>query len=147
MLYRSYQPEDFAALYAVEEACFEPLLRFPRSYMRRLLARQNSAAWIAEDEGHIVGFAIVGWKGSAGAAYVETIEVLSTQRGRGVGAELLRRIESSAEAAGSSLVGLHVDAENTAAIRLYEAHEYQNVGREENFYPQGRAALVYRKPL
>ena len=39
MLYRLYQPGDFAALYAVEELCFEPPFRFSRAYMRQLIAK------------------------------------------------------------------------------------------------------------
>jgi ribosomal protein S18 acetylase RimI-like enzyme len=147
--YRPYQPADFAALYAIEEACFEPPVRFSRRYLRRLLSRADAAAWVAEAEGRLAGFAIVGWSGPAAArwAYVETIEVLAGQRRGGVGGELLRRLEASALAAGAGLMALHVDAENAAAIRLYEAHGYRQAGREENFYPQGRAALVFRKLL
>ena len=149
MLYRPYQPDDFAALYAIEEACFEPLLRFTRRYMRQLLKRADAAAWVVEEEGLMAGFAIVGWSGPPAAifAYIETIEVLAEMRGKGLGGELLRRIEASALAAGAGLIALHVDAANAAAIRLYEAHGYELAGREENFYPLGRAALIYRKLL
>ncbi len=149
MIYRPYQPPDFAALYAVEEACFEPLFRFSRRYMRQLLNRIDSAAWVAEEDGRLVAFAIVGWSGPPGAviAYIETIEVLAGMRGKGAGSELLRRIEAAALAAGACVIALHVDAENQAAIHLYEAHGYRQAGREENFYPEGRAALVFRKPL
>jgi len=44
-------------------------------------------------------------------------------------------------------MGLHVDALNTAAIALYERCGYTCQGRRENFYPKGRAALVYVKVL
>jgi hypothetical protein len=36
MLYRRYLPEDFNALYAIEEACFQQPFRFGRRYMRQL---------------------------------------------------------------------------------------------------------------
>ena len=58
-------------------------------------------------------------------AYIQTLEVLPERRGRGVGGELLRRIEGSARAAGAQSIWLHVDAENAAAIRLYERHGYR----------------------
>jgi hypothetical protein len=48
MHYRLYQPADFAALYAVEELCFEAPFRFSRALMRKLIANPNSATWIAE---------------------------------------------------------------------------------------------------
>jgi ribosomal-protein-alanine N-acetyltransferase len=68
-------------------------------------------------------------------------------RGRGVGGALLGSIEDSARAAGAGLIWLHVEATNAAAIRLYEAQGYACDGRQENYYPQGRAALIYVKRL
>jgi ribosomal protein S18 acetylase RimI-like enzyme len=149
MIYRPYMPEDFAALYAIEEACFQPPLRFSRAYMRRLVGSQDAATWIAEEDGALAGFAIVEWSDEAGAvtAYIQTIEVEPAMRRLGVGGELMRRVEQSASAAGATAIWLHVDAENLGAIRLYEAHGYRREGREANFYPRGRAALIYAKTL
>jgi ribosomal protein S18 acetylase RimI-like enzyme len=147
--YRLYEPEDFAALYAIEEACFEPPLRFGRGYMRRLVRGPGTAAWIAEEEGQMAGFAIVEWTRQAGAtlAYIQTLEVAPNQRRLGVGAELLRCVEASARAAGAHLIWLHADAENTPAIRLYEAHGYGRQGREDHYYARGKSALIYAKSL
>jgi ribosomal protein S18 acetylase RimI-like enzyme len=44
-------------------------------------------------------------------------------------------------------IGLHVDAENAGAIRLYESGGYRLEGRQENYYARGRAALIYSKRL
>ncbi len=149
MQYRLYRPEDFAALYAIEEVCFEPPFRFSRSYMRQLVANRGTATWIAEQDAATAGFAIIDWartpKGTV--AYIQTLEVLLTHRGQGIGAELLRRLESSARAAEAHVIWLHVDEENAAAIRLYTAQGFVADGWEENYYPQGRAALVLVKTL
>jgi ribosomal protein S18 acetylase RimI-like enzyme len=149
VLYRPYHDGDFAALYALEEACFEPPFRFSRGYLRQLVANAQTATWVAEEDGSVAGFATVQLREEAAqqAAYIETIEVGRQWRGLGVGSELLRRLEGSAQAAGARLLWLHVDAENASAIRLYEAHGYSREGTEENFYPRGRTALVYAKPL
>jgi ribosomal protein S18 acetylase RimI-like enzyme len=149
MDYRPYRPGDFAQLYAIEEACFEPPLRFGRWYMQQLISGSRAATWIAEEDGRMAGFAIVEWStaSAATAAYIYTIEVAAELRGRGVGSELLRRVEGSARAAGAAAVWLHVDAGNAPAIRLYEAHGYRRQGREERYYGRGRAALIYSKPL
>jgi ribosomal protein S18 acetylase RimI-like enzyme len=146
---RPYTPQDFAGLYAIEEACFEPPFRFGRGYMRQLVNSPNAATWIAEEEGRMAGFAIVEWTREAGdaMAYIQTIEVAPAFRSRGIGGGLLQRIESSACNAGSQSIRLHVDAENAAAIRVYEANGYRCTDREEGYYPQGRAALIYGKPL
>ena len=149
MACRIYQPEDFAALYALEERCFPPPDRFSRRYMRTLVGRANAATWIAEEEGLLSGFAIVEWtrRSSEIAAYIQTIEVAPEMRQRGVGRELLCCIEESARAASAAYLWLHVEAANAAAIRLYEAQRYRSQARRENYYPRGRAALIYRKDL
>lgn len=149
MLFRRYQPEDFVALYAIEEICFELPLRFPRKYMRELVSSLDAATWIAEDDGSMAGFAIVEWSrgDDETQAYVQTLEVAPEQRRKGIGAELLRRLEGSAEGVGASLIWLHVDSENASSIHLYETHGYTLQGREENYYAHRRPALIYAKML
>jgi len=149
MLYRLYTPDDFDPLYAIEEVCFQPPFRFGRRYMRKLIDSATAATWIAEEDGRMAGFAIVEWTQEVGGinAYIPTIEVVPEWRGQGVGGELLRRVEGSARGAHAPWIWLHVDAENAAAIRLYEANGYRNEGREEDFYSLGRAGLIYGKPL
>jgi ribosomal protein S18 acetylase RimI-like enzyme len=147
--YRLYAPQDFDALYAIEEVCFPPADRFGRGYMQQLVNSSNAATWIAENDGQMAGFAIVEWRERKKriTAYIQTIEVSPESRGQDVGRELLARVEDSSRAASAALIWLHVDAANTAAIRLYERQGYSCEGRQENFYPGGRAALVYLKRL
>jgi ribosomal protein S18 acetylase RimI-like enzyme len=151
--YRLYTPADFPALYAVEELCFEPPVRFSRNYMRQLVESPDSATWIAEDgpepKIELIGFSIVEWLAGpdGSAAYIQTLEVHPAYRGRGIGAELLDYAESSARGAGARVIGLHVDVENAAAIRLYESRGYARRGREEHYYARHRAAFAYAKPL
>ena len=159
MLYRLYQPADFAALYAVEELCFDAPFRFSRALMRKLIANPNSATWIAEtaaaekgiaeENSKLAGFAIVDWatvpKGTV--AYIQTIEVNPASRRQGIARELLRLSEVSALVVGATAIWLHVDVENTAAMHLYEGRGYARKGREEHFYARNRAAFIYAKSL
>ena len=149
MDYRLYHPGDFTALYAIEEVCFEPPLRFPRPYMRKLVSSRRGATWIANEDEQMAGFAIAEWPNSKApiAAYIATLEVAPEFRKRGIGGELLRRLESSAQNASAALMWLHVDAENAAAIRVYEARGYQCRGREKHYYASHRPALIYAKEL
>jgi ribosomal protein S18 acetylase RimI-like enzyme len=147
--YRLYKPEDFVALYVIEESCFQPPHRFSREYMCQLIEQPNAATWIAEDDRRMCGFALVEWAQETAemVAYIQTLEVVTGERGQGVGGELLRRMESSACAARASVIWLHVDARNAGAIRLYERQNYQLRGSEPDYYGRGRAALIYAKPL
>lgn len=149
MDYRPYMPDDFDALYAIEESCFQPPFRFGRRYMRWLVNAQNSATWIAVEKENMAGFGIVEWTPSIRglSAYIQTIEVSSAYRRQGVGTELLQRIERSARAAGASTLWLHVDATNESAIRLYKSHGFVAVGEEKNYYAPERDALIYRREI
>jgi [ribosomal protein S18]-alanine N-acetyltransferase len=149
MHYRLYIPTDFPQLYAIEELCFQPPLRFPRAYMRRVIENPDSATWIAEESDQMAGFAIVEWAGAPGDsyAYIQTLEVSPEHRRRRIARELLTRLESSAQIAGALSIWLHVDAENAPAIRLYRAHGYEKQGRQEHYYARHRAAEIYSKPL
>jgi ribosomal-protein-alanine N-acetyltransferase len=144
-----FQPEDFAALYAIEEVCFRPPHQFSRTYMRRLIRQPHAATWIAEEGEKMVGFGLVEWtQNEVGVlAYVQTLEVLPEVRGRGVGGELLGRLEGSVREADASFIWLHVDAENVSAIRVYEKHAYQAQGTEQDYYGPGRAAVIYAKTI
>jgi ribosomal-protein-alanine N-acetyltransferase len=147
--YRPYHPDDFAQMYAIEEICFQPPLRFPRRYIRRLVESPDAITWIAEHDNRIAGFTIADFVLDPDGlyAYIQTIEVLPEDRGCGIGNELLRRIEESARDKHASAIWLHVESVNAGAVRLYESHGYKCMGREENFYARGRAGLIYRKPL
>jgi ribosomal-protein-alanine N-acetyltransferase len=149
MSFRLYKSGDFAQLYAIEEFCFQPPYRFSRTYLHQLVQSEASATWIAEPDGVIAGFAVVEWALGPGAAeaYIQTIEVAPDHRRQGIGNELLRHLEDSAQAIGAHSIWLHVDAENEPAIKLYEAHGYRREGREEHYYARSRAAFIYRKPL
>ena len=147
IVYRQAGIDDFERLYAVEAACFERPLRFTRSYLRRLIAKKSAAAWMAELDGAVVAFAVVEWGRRRGEtmAYIPTIEVLAEHRRGGLGRELLQKLEASALAAGAGSIWLHVADRNEGAIRLYEAMGYLWQGRQENYYPDGGAALLFGK--
>lgn len=53
------------------------------------------------------------------------IEVAEEQRGRGYGRALMLLAERVARETGEELLGLHVFAGNTPAIRLYESLGYR----------------------
>jgi ribosomal protein S18 acetylase RimI-like enzyme len=149
MNYRLYESDDFDDLYAIEEVCFQASERFTRRYMRELIASQETVTWVAEEDGHMAGFAIVEFirQVAPTVAYISTIEVLPIERGHGIGADLLRRLEGSANAERATGIWLHVDVENVSAIRLYERLGYQKNSRANHYYARNRPAAIYVKQL
>ena len=146
---RLFEAPDLRALYAIEEACFEPSVRFSRSLMRSLADDPNCRTWLGIVDNIRVGFAIVGLSGDDDptSAYIWTIEVLPAFRRIGVARQLLQSAESSATEAGSSAITLHVSERNPDAVALYEAAGYTLFGTEPEFYGGGENAFRYRKLL
>jgi ribosomal-protein-alanine N-acetyltransferase len=147
MQFRLYEPEDFAALYAIEEACFAPPFRFSRRYLGYLLDACDAATWVAQRDDRLAGFAVIQWaeQDEGSLAYLQTLEVAPEFQRQGVGRELLGLSEESACRAGAIQVWLHVDEQNEAALRLYETNGYLREGRKENYYAHNRAALILCK--
>ncbi len=146
---RLFVASDLAALYAIEEVCFEPQVRFSRSLMRSLAHGPENRTWLGIVNKLRVGFAMVGLRGEedTSLAYIWTIEVLPAFRRMGVGRHLMERVEESARGAGCAAIALHVSERNTHALALYEANGYEHFGVETGFYGRGENAFRYRKTL
>jgi ribosomal-protein-alanine N-acetyltransferase len=144
-----FDAPDLRALYAIEEACFEPAVRFSRSLMRSLAHDPNCRTWLGIVDNVRVGFAMVGLRGEedASAAYIWTIEVLPAFRRMGVARQLLVRVEESALGVGCAAVELHVSERNTDGLALYEAAGYVRIGVEQEYYGRREDAFRYRKIL
>ena len=146
---RLFENGDLRALYAVEEVCFAPPVRFSRDLMRSLAHDPNCRTWLGIVDQVRAGFAIVGLSGEDDptAAYIWTIEVLPTFRRMGVARQLLARVEESAREAGCAAVELHVSERNHDAQALYEGSGYFKFGVDTEFYGWGEDGLRYRKRL
>lgn len=140
---------DLRALYAIEEACFEPAVRFSRSLMRSLANDPDCRVWLGILDEVRVGFAIVGSRSdeSSDTAYIWTIEVLPAFRRRGVARQLLQRVEESAREFGCAAIELHVSERNADALALYRSAGYAPFGVEAEFYGRDEDGLRYRKPI
>lgn len=61
--------------------------------------------------------------------YLDSIAVRSDQRGKGVGAKLLRALPTFAKEQGSHILGLNVDEVNPRAKKLYTKEGFKDVGK------------------
>jgi ribosomal protein S18 acetylase RimI-like enzyme len=94
-------------------------------------------AVLAERGGALVGYALVAlksseetelddtWRAGAQVAEIETMSVLPSARGQGIGGALLDRIDAELEAAGVRDVLVAAMATNAGAIRLYERRGFR----------------------
>ena len=146
---RLFEILDLRALYAIEEACFEPAVRFSRALMRSLAQDPDCRTWLGIVDDVRVGFAILGLRGEQEphSAYIWTLEVLPAFRRLGVARQLLLRVEESAREAGCAAIELHVSERNLSGLALYEAAEYVRIGVDAEYYGRREDAFRYRKVI
>jgi ribosomal-protein-alanine N-acetyltransferase len=101
------------------------------------------------DGGELLGF-ILG-RAMAGEAEVLTLAVDPAARRQGLGRALVEAMAAQAQARGARTVFLEVAADNAAAIGLYEAAGFSQVGLRRGYYRRADAApadaLVMSRPL
>ncbi|MFE5488000.1 GNAT family N-acetyltransferase [Streptomyces sp. NPDC056527] len=99
-----------------------------RTHLPQGLATPHVSIDVAVADGEVAGFL---WTGrielepGLHGAFVYDIEVAEAHRGHGYGRALMLLAERVALGAGERLLGLHVFAGNTPAIRLYESLGYR----------------------
>ena len=104
--------------------------------------------WVLEIEGRVEGYGLVSV--AAGEAHILNICVAREYQRRGHGRRLLHKLLSIAENKGVDFIYLEVRGANTAAIELYNAEGFCQLGERKNYYPAtaGREdALVFAKAL
>lgn len=135
--YPRMTPEDLARLHA---QCFTRPRPWSATDFRNLSNAQGSllltggAAFLL---GRVIG----------PEAELLTLAVDPAARRRGQGRALVTRFLAAARAQGAETAFLEVAADNTAAIALYAATGWTEVGRRRGYYGDGIDALVLRRDL
>ena len=93
-----------------------------------LAAGWMGAAWVAEDDGEVVGAVCIGSDAAVPSGWLlSRLYVHPSRWGSGVGSELLERAVASAWSAGAPAVNLWVLEPNTDARALYERRGWRLV--------------------
>jgi len=108
----------------------------PQSWTEERVGRSirngNCAVLTARDNRRTVGFAIMEFLDDH--AHLNLLAVHPAYRQRGVGAALVRWLESSARTAGIFTIRLELRDGNEGAKAFYEHLGYQEVGRRKAYY-------------
>jgi len=135
------RPENAAALAALHALAFPPAEAWGTDAMGLMLAMPG-AFGLWEPAG---GLVLV--RAAAGEAEILTIAVVPAARRRGLGAALLAAALQGAVLRGAAEMFLEVAEGNAAALALYAAAGFTEVGRRHRYYADGEDALVLRCPL
>lgn len=136
---RAARARDLDALFALDQACFEPDIAYTRGQLRDLITRPHAVGLVAEVDGALAGFAIGHRTGGRG--HVVTLDVAGGRRRQGVGRELMRQLVERLESAGARLIRLEVDLRNAGAIRFYERLGFRETRTLRDYYGDGLDGL------
>ena len=146
VLLRSPTPADGPALAVLERATMGADAWSGEALAAELAAVPDTRwAVVADVDGELVGYAVLMTAGET--ADVQRVAVAGTHRQRGLGRRLLDALVAEAARRGCTEVLLEVADDAAAARALYAAAGFVSVGRRENYYRGGRAALVLRLGL
>ena len=136
---------DLPAVLAIENAIYA----FPWTLgnFRDSLAA-HYACWIYLRDGELIGYAVL--MQAADEAHLLNLSIAGVCQRQGYGKSLLQQVCAAAQKRSARLIFLEVRPSNAAALRLYERHGFQLIGRRRDYYPApvGREdALIYSLPL
>jgi len=127
---RRFALEDVEPVLAIQRACPELAQWTQRDYER--VARDEMAGWVATQDGTIIGFVVT--RKIADEMEILNLAVTADARRRRVGSELLAATFEWGCAERIRRACLEVRASNLAAIRFYEQHKFEGIGRRPRYY-------------
>lgn len=136
---------DIPALVTLE-AVF-PTDRMSTRNFQDLLRRGRGSVLVYEDEGALLGDAVVLYRRNSPTARIYSLVVEPKQRGRGIAQQLLAAVEIEARERQCQTLRLEVRPDNAQALRLYNHLGYRVERRLEQFYEDGSPALRLSKML
>jgi len=143
-LIRPIEPRDVDSILAVQSVCPEIAQWTAWDYAR--VARGEMAGWVAEEDGAVNGFLVA--RRIAGDLEILNFAVRPESRRRGIGAGLLQQSFAWGKTFAAEKSLLEVRASNLVALRFYEKHGFEVVGRRNKYYVAPvEDALVLAAPL
>ena len=121
-----------------------PLDAWPLIEMIGVLSLPGIQRWKALDGDRLVGFVAADIRRQQQVAWIATIAVHPDYRGRGIGAELMHKVESIV---GMPRMRLSVRSGNRAAQKLYQGRGYEQIDVWPRYYTGGEDAIVMEKKL
>jgi ribosomal-protein-alanine N-acetyltransferase len=127
---RPMREEDLDAVMEIERRAYP----FPwtRGIFRDCL-RAGYPAWVLEAGGRLAGYGLLSV--AAGEAHILNVCADPSLPRRGYGRRLLRALLQQARGRGAQRVFLEVRPSNGAAIALYDAEGFNEIGRRPRYYP------------
>lgn len=130
---RVMRREDIPAVMVVETGAYE----FPWSagIFRDCIAVGHEC-WVLTQRGRLIGHGVLSF--GAGEAHLLNLCVAASEQGCGHGQHMLRRLIDLARWHGTERIFLEVRPSNAAAVHIYHAVGFKDIGRRPGYYPARR---------
>jgi ribosomal protein S18 acetylase RimI-like enzyme len=132
VLLRAYQPDDFDALYKLDQSCFPRGIAYSKTTLRYFLSLASAECLLAVEDEDVAGFILSEVDGAL--AHIITLDVAESHRRSGVGSLLLNSAEKNLLAQGVRSVFLETAVENHAAVKFWSRHGYIKEGILKRYY-------------
>ncbi len=118
---------------------------WPRYFFEKDLESGNTVAFVIEDGGAVVGYAL----GSCihVELHITNIAVAKEIQGKGLGSKMLAELEKVAKERGCGFSYLEVRTTNIEAIGMYRNRGYDVLYTRKRYYLDGSDAYVMHKEL
>lgn len=145
LTFRPMADPDITAVMAVE------VQAYPHPWSQEIFRdclRAGYHAWVLQVSDRLVGHGVMSI--AVGECQILNLCVHPDWQGRQFGRRLLRRLLAIAHQRQADTAFLEVRRSNHAAIHLYQAEGFCEVGLRRNYYPKGQGredAILMAKPL
>ncbi|MDD5541552.1 MAG: N-acetyltransferase [Acidobacteriia bacterium] len=154
---RAVEKHDLETVYAIDHACFPRGVAYAKSLLKDLLGSPQACGYVVESPAPSVqkgksgkptpfGF-ILAIRYSPRAANIVTLDILEPYRRRGVGTELMKRVEADFRIKPTQVITLEVSVKNTAAQAFYRKLGFEILEKIDNYYENGEDAFEMFKSL
>jgi len=130
--YRSALSSDAEEMVRLDRLCFPVGVAYSRRMFDQLLEWFGGLSFVAQQEDAFTGFA-VGAMETERTGRIITIDVDPSARRKGIGSELMRRVEKALSDEGATAVFLEVSESNRGAVEFYQHLGYQMDARVEDY--------------
>ncbi len=137
---------DLDALVALENHSFDSD-RLSRRSFRHLLSRANAITLLDEQQGQVIGYAMVLFNMGTSLARLYSIAVDERYRGQGIARQLVEAAEQAALDGECVMLRLEVRSDNTASQALFRHLGYNQFGHYDDYYEDHMDALRFEKDL
>jgi [ribosomal protein S18]-alanine N-acetyltransferase len=148
---RDFRPEDFGALWEIDQRCFAPGIAYSQGELSSYIRRRGSFTIVAEQSEKssgrdtIRGFIVAEASGKVG--HIISIDVLSAARRSGLGSKLLLAAEDRLRSRECRSVVLETAVDNAGALAFYKRHGYTVLKVYPRYYSNGVDALLLGRTL